>query len=200
MNKQTEALIARLREEATYDLNHETIALLIEAAEALAPTSTTCEVQPEQEPVASNFQAQWLGNALFDCIKASGIIRKDIGSLSVAELLFFSQDLKGMLERQAATRAQTEQEPVGDVNRYGLDSHGRKWHGIHWYNPNVDVPHGTKLYTAPPKRTWVGLTRLERFEIEEAMSKYYDYQHQCKTVCLPEFAAAYEAKLKEKNT
>lgn len=38
-----EALIARLREEATYDLNHETIALLIEAAEALA--------QPEQEPL-----------------------------------------------------------------------------------------------------------------------------------------------------
>jgi hypothetical protein len=42
------------------------------------------------------------------------------------------------------------QEPVGEVNRYGLDSHGRKWHGIHWYDPNVDVPHGTKLYTTPP--------------------------------------------------
>jgi hypothetical protein len=50
------------------------------------------------------------------------------------------------------------------------------------------------------KRPWVGLTRTERFEIEEAMSKYYDYQHQCKTVCLPEFAAAIEAKLREKNT
>ena len=51
-----------------------------------------------------------------------------------------------------------------------------------------------------PQRTWVGLTRAERFEIEKAMSKYYDYQHECKTVCLPEFAAAIEAKLKEKNT
>jgi hypothetical protein len=50
------------------------------------------------------------------------------------------------------------------------------------------------------KKPWVGLTRTERFEIEEAMSKYYDYQHQCKTVCLPEFAAAIEAKLREKNT
>jgi hypothetical protein len=50
------------------------------------------------------------------------------------------------------------------------------------------------------KREWVGLTRAERFEIEKAMSKYYDYQHECKTVCLPEFAAAIEAKLKEKNT
>jgi hypothetical protein len=53
----------------------------------------------------------------------------------------------------------------------------------------------------PPaaQRTWVGLTRAERFQIEKDMSKYYDYQHECKTVCLPEFAKAIEAKLKEKN-
>jgi hypothetical protein len=49
-----------------------------------------------------------------------------------------------------ADRAAPVQEPVGEVNRYGLDSHGRKWHGIHWYDPNVDVAHGTKLYTTPP--------------------------------------------------
>ena len=49
------------------------------------------------------------------------------------------------------TPPKPEQEPVGEVNRYGLDSHGRKWHGIHWYDANVDVPHGTKLYTTPPK-------------------------------------------------
>jgi len=35
MNKD-EALIQRLREEATHELNHETIALILEAAEALA--------------------------------------------------------------------------------------------------------------------------------------------------------------------
>jgi hypothetical protein len=33
-----EALITRLREEATYALHHETIALLLEAAQALAST------------------------------------------------------------------------------------------------------------------------------------------------------------------
>jgi hypothetical protein len=38
-----EALIQRLREEAAHDLHHETVALLEEAAQALA--------QPEQEPV-----------------------------------------------------------------------------------------------------------------------------------------------------
>jgi hypothetical protein len=53
------------------------------------------------------------------------------------------------------------QEPVGEVNRYGLDSHGRKWHGIYWYDANVDVPHGTKLYTTPP-----AAQRLTAREIE----------------------------------
>ena len=57
------------------------------------------------------------------------------------------------------------------------------------------------LYTTPPaaQRTWVGLTREDRFQIQKDMSKYYDYQHECKTVCLPEFAKACEAKLKELN-
>ena len=67
-----------------------------------------------------------------------------------------------------------------------------------WTHPT----HG-RLYKQPPaqpSKPWVGLTRAERFEIEKAMSKYYDYQHECKTVCLPEFARAIEAKLKEKNT
>jgi hypothetical protein len=64
----------------------------------------------QQEPVAltddvvqKKWQSKWLGNALFECIKASGIVREDIGSLSVGELLFFAKDLKGMLETQAAT-------------------------------------------------------------------------------------------------
>jgi hypothetical protein len=52
--------------------------------------------------------------------------------------------------RQALAAQPAQQEPVGEVTRYGLDSHGRKWHGIHWYDPNVDVAHGTKLYTTPP--------------------------------------------------
>ena len=87
-----------------------------------------------------------------------------------------------------------EPEPVA-----WLDSEGFPWskEGVECRTTqDTYIP----LYTAPPKREWVGLTRAERFEIERAMSKYYDYQHECKTVCLPEFAAAIEAKLKEKNT
>ena len=41
-------------------------------------------------------------------------------------------------------------EPVGEVYRYGKDSRGRQWHGIHWYDSSVDVPTKTKLYVAPP--------------------------------------------------
>lgn len=37
---------------------------------------------------------------------------------------------------------------VGDVTRYGKDSEGRMWHGINWYDQNVSVPQGTKLYIA----------------------------------------------------
>ena len=44
------------------------------------------------------------------------------------------------------------------------------------------------LYTAPPKREWVGLTREEALDIESA------------TTHPLEFARAVEAKLKEKNT
>ena len=90
------------------------------------------------------------------------------------------------------------QEPVGEVNRHGLDSHGRKWHGIHWYDANVDVPHGTKLYTEPPKREWVGLTD------EEVRAAYCTISDKEWAIGGMEdatkFTQAIEAKLKEKNT
>jgi hypothetical protein len=90
--------------------------------------------------------------------------------------------------------AQPAQEPVGEVNRYGRDSHGRQWHGIHWYDANVDVPHGTKLYTTPQQRPWVGLTDEE---VMEMMGYEKQYGH------IPQYARnfveAISAKLKEKN-
>jgi hypothetical protein len=53
------------------------------------------------------------------------------------------------LKHLASNAIYTAQEPVGEVTRYGEDSHGRQWHGIHWYDPNLDVPDGTKLFAAP---------------------------------------------------
>jgi hypothetical protein len=42
------------------------------------------------------------------------------------------------------------QEPVGEVYRHGKSSNGTPWHGIHWFDEGVNMPHGTPLYTAPP--------------------------------------------------
>jgi hypothetical protein len=96
-----------------------------------------------------------------------------------------------------------QQEPVAwmDVDENGAMSSLRYW-------SEPDNRHEVALYTTPPnvatplaaQRTWVGLTSAECLQIEKDMMKYYDYQHECKTVCLPEFARAIEAKLKEKNT
>ena len=49
-----------------------------------------------------------------------------------------------------------------------------------------DLPDGTKFYTIPPKRPWVGLTNNE---IEDCMEM--SIQKTCRAI---------EAKLKEKNT
>ncbi len=61
------------------------------------------------------------------------------------------QKQTGIREIRVTETVKQEQESVGEVNRHGRDSHGRQWHSIHWYDANVDVPHGTKFYTAPPK-------------------------------------------------
>jgi hypothetical protein len=65
---------------------------------------------------------------------------------------------------------------------------------------------GTKLYTHPPQRTWVGLTDEE---IQTTWSQLYCDINQMKVASnnRPQketvgflFAKAYEAKLKERNT
>jgi hypothetical protein len=53
------------------------------------------------------------------------------------------------VERFLAARS-VNQEPVAEVNRYGKDSHGRAWHGINWYDPDLNVPSGTKLFIDCP--------------------------------------------------
>ena len=59
----------------------------------------------------------------------------------------------------------------------------------------------TPIYTAPPKREWVGLTADEIWKCNKAKSGsavefHICYEHQN----VEDFAASIEAKLKEKNT
>jgi hypothetical protein len=75
-----------------------------------------------------------------------------------------------------------------------LDSEGFPWskEGIQWrsiedtYQP---------LYTAPPKRDWVGLTEEEFFDLLHFDSRF----DQVETPLLADFIRAIQSKLKEKN-
>jgi hypothetical protein len=87
-----------------------------------------------------------------------------------------------VIEMLTCQAQRTEQEPVGE---FGWAANIPNTIGeVHWKNGSPPI--GTKLYTHPPQRTWVGLT-------DEELADCLDMSIQ-KTCC------AIEAKLKEKNT
>ena len=77
-----------------------------------------------------------------------------------------------------------QQEPVITKNEKGLTLH------VGW----DDLPAGTKLYTSPQSKPWVGLTNVE---IASACKKNGGAEWWWRDI--EEFAKAIEAKLKEKN-
>jgi hypothetical protein len=81
---------------------------------------------------------------------------------------------------------EAKDEPVAEVTSETGADITMSW----WHEPALPV--GTKLYTTPPQRTWVGLT-------DEEIEKHW--KKQVGTV-RPNysFTRAIEAKLKEKNT
>ena len=92
---------------------------------------------------------------------------------------------KALKERIDALRqalAQPEQEPVGYVNIENISSWAEV-PSIKWFKKPTEGP----LYTAPPKREWVGLTDEDKDELLN-LDNWTD------------IVEAVEAKLKEKNT
>ena len=84
--------------------------------------------------------------------------------------------------RQAIAELES-QEPVATVtSETGNPDVTMSW----WHEPPLPV--GTSLYTAPPKREWVGLTG------DELADLWYK-----ESLDWMEFARAHEAALKEKN-
>jgi hypothetical protein len=81
-------------------------------------------------------------------------------------------------------QAQPQQEPVAWVVQY---AHQHK--EIDFYETDIkDLPVGTKLYTSPPQRPWVGLTPKDVADlVVYPMNPTAD------------LVKAVEAKLKEKN-
>ncbi len=78
-----------------------------------------------------------------------------------------------------------EHEPVAWANSFDLQNFDMK------VRTGPDLHHTVPLYTAPPKREWVGLTDEEHDGIK------HNYHNM--TWTLEMFARAVEAKLKEKN-
>jgi len=97
--------------------------------------------------------------------------------------------LKAALAEPAIKESLTVAEPVAF---YNFQTHQMRWAKPTTYAEivAVDVPELT-LYTAPPRREWVGLTDEEIQVIHET---YY------RRMGPNEFAKLVEAKLKEKNT
>ena len=105
------------------------------------------------------------------CVAANDAVPNDIDER-------FEQAIQAL--RQAL--AQPEQEPVAYVTIENISSWAQV-PSIKWFKKPTEGP----LYTAPPKCTWVGLTRLE---LDIATLGLED---------LSDCYKAIEAKLKEKN-
>jgi len=89
---------------------------------------------------------------------------------------------------------ETEQEPVATVtSESGNPNLSMSW----WHEPALPV--GTKIYTSPPKREWVGLTADEIWKCNKASGSAVEfhicYEHQN----VLDFAESIKEKLKEKN-
>jgi len=118
----------------------------------------------------------------------------EINKLSIGEnAICLPAEIDGAMDalRQAL---ETEQEPVATVtSESGNPNLSMSW----WHEPALPV--GTKIYTSPPKREWVGLTADEIWECNKAKSGAVEF-HICSAhQNVEDFAESIEAKLKEKN-
>jgi hypothetical protein len=102
---------------------------------------------------------------------------------------------------------EAKDEPVAIVAEIYMSRYTIEW-------TNGDLPEGTKLYTTPPQRTWVGLMEDEAMEVALEVISRLDLPTTTKMQLEQQFlhalsnpnslwmlfAAEIEAKLEEKNT
>ncbi len=72
--------------------------------------------------------------------------------------------------------SEPEQKPVARVYRYGSNSRGKPWYGIHWLNAAIDTPDGTLLYlhSAPIPEGWVMVPKEPTAAMDFAGAKAAD--------------------------
>ena len=109
-----------------------------------------------------------------------------------AEMLMETGDENYYSEAINALRQalETEQEPVAFIN---VEKQKLEWAKLtSWHTPTIVNLPKIPLYTAPPKREWVGLTDEEIGEVISGQFAERNYW--------VKITKALEAKLKEKNT
>ena len=120
-----------------------------------------------------------------EALRLAGLLETDGWPDAAAELRRLHEEIQEL--RQAL--AQQEQEPVAWLNNNeGVDAYALSW--------RKKEAHDIPLYTAPPKRNWIGLTdeEVETFKQSCHLGGVgYD-------TFIKRFAIGIEAKLKEKNT
>ena len=116
--------------------------------------------------------------------------KKDVGAINaLRQALAQPVDAVNISAERVDETVKGEHEPVAFVNGYFGG-----YLTITCFDPTLVLPDGLALYTAPPKREWVGLTDEERRAIGNGFEN--DNGH------IPSwmsFARHIEAKLKEKN-
>jgi hypothetical protein len=107
----------------------------------------------------------------------------DVARMEFSDENYYSEAINAL--RQAL---KTEQEPVAFIN---VEKQKLEWAKLtSWHTPTIVNLPKIPLYTAPPKKEWVGLTDEEIHD----MNGYEEDRRMYR------FARAIEAKLKEKNT
>ena len=108
------------------------------------------------------------------------------GQQDEVDMYFDYEQLERFANLVAAAVAEPVQEPVAWANSFDLQNFDMK------VRTCPDLHHTVPLYTAPPKKEWVGLTDEEIAEIAATPAAIPgSYVHS--------FACAIEAKLREKN-
>jgi hypothetical protein len=122
-----------------------------------------------------------------DPVSHLGLVHRKLAITALRQALVNADDTS---EKRVDETAKQEHEPVAFIN---VEKQKLEWAKLtSWYTPTIVNLPKIPLYTAPPKKQWVGLTYEEHDNIKD---NYHNM-----TWTLEMFARAVEQALKEKNT
>jgi hypothetical protein len=130
-----------------------------------------------------------------DPVSHAGLVNRKQAITALRQALVNADDTS---EKRVDETAKQEHEPVAFIN---VEKQKLEWAKLtSWHTPTIVNLPKIPLYTAPPKKEWVGLTEQDvhdAFQFTELV-KQLDFDRDRQEWC-ENFAAHLEAKLKEKN-